>query len=324
MKWILAHIVVFFSFVVALLLQPVSVQAQVPGSCLLLDNSDNQFECSYLGGQSTVVRDYCEPGYTIDATFCSGSAATRVCDDQGTGSCCIPCVPISTGTKAWGESCTASENECAQGLTCRGNTCLKPAATIGLGYSCQATDECASGSGTHPNSFLSCTNNVCRESACLTDAECQRIGGPESSCDPNFRICIDFARDIQSTPLPPFEYCAQVPGDQKEACETCMGGAGLGPEESKKIYTAVGCIATEEQDLAADLIQLLLGLAGGVALLSILAGGFIFTTSQGESNRVKEAKELITAAVSGLLFIIFVVIILDFIGVKILQIPGLG
>jgi len=125
----------------------------------------------------------------------------------------------------------------------------------------------------------------------------------------------------EDTALPPFDYCAQVPEAQQQACQDCVGDD---PNESGSVYTAVGCIGVGEQDLAADLIRLLLGIAGGVALLSILAGAFIFSTSQGESNRVKQAKELITAAVSGLLFIIFIVIIMDFIGVKILQIPGLG
>lgn len=126
-----------------------------------------------------------------------------------------------------------------------------------------------------------------------------------------------------------FDYCMQVPdGDQQEACRECLGGSteAVAPYEfeGKKVYTAVGCVRVDQQGLAADLIRLLLGIAGGVALLSVLAGAFIFSTSQGESGRVKQAKELITAAVSGLLFIIFSVIILDFIGVKILQIPGLG
>jgi hypothetical protein len=94
--------------------------------------------------------------------------------------------------------------------------------------------------------------------------------------------------------------------------------------EGQKIYTAVGCMSVSGEELAGDLIRFLLGVAGGVSLLSMLGAAFILSTSRGESAKVKSAKELITASVTGLLFLIFSVIILQFIGVTILKIPGLG
>ena len=72
------------------------------------------------------------------------------------------------------------------------------------------------------------------------------------------------------------------------------------------------------------LIQIGLSAAGGIALLVILAAGFMLTTSQGEPKRAGEAKEMITAAVIGILFIIFSVTILQFIGYNVLKIPGFG
>jgi hypothetical protein len=117
-----------------------------------------------------------------------------------------------------------------------------------------------------------------------------------------------------------FSYCDQVPaGDQRDACNACVGG-----DPGNKVYTAVGCISTSGSALAGDLIRLFLGVSGGIALLSILAASFILSTSRGDTNKVKQAKDLMTAAVSGLFFIIFSVIILNFIGVEILKIPGLG
>jgi hypothetical protein len=71
-------------------------------------------------------------------------------------------------------------------------------------------------------------------------------------------------------------------------------------------------------------IQIGLGLAGGIALLMIIAAGFLLTTSQNDPKKVTEAKELVTSAVIGLLFIVFSVTILQFIGVTILRIPGFG
>lgn len=161
------------------------------------------------------------------------------------------------------------------------------------------------------------------DAAPLYRGEVKTTGG-ESLCTADLRLSYQGALPQvveEGEQLPDYDYCKQVPTDQQAACQACVGE---NPETSGRLYTAVGCIHVEGESLAADLIRLFLGLAGGIALLSILAGAFLFTTSQGESNRVKQGKELITAAIAGLFFIIFSVIILDFIGVKILQIPGLG
>jgi hypothetical protein len=118
-----------------------------------------------------------------------------------------------------------------------------------------------------------------------------------------------------------FDYCKQAPaGPQRAACQACVGG---NTDDQQKVYTAFGCMGTSGEDLTVDLVRLLLGVVGGIALLSILSAAFLLTTSQGEVSKVKSAKELITASVSGILFIIFSIMILNFIGVKVLRIPGL-
>ena len=64
------------------------------------------------------------------------------------------------------------------------------------------------------------------------------------------------------------------------------------------------------------------GLVGGVALLAIIYGAFIFVTSGGDPNRVRVGREYITYAIVGLLFAIFAVLLLELLGVDILRIPG--
>lgn len=125
-------------------------------------------------------------------------------------------------------------------------------------------------------------------------------------------------------PIGRFTLCGQIPQGtpQRTACEDC----GSYDDEGRPthIYSAIGCIPIDEKGFTRQLIQILLSVSGLIALLSILAGAFLLSTSQGDSNQVKKAKELITAAVSGLFFIIFSTIILDFFGVQILRIPGLS
>lgn len=119
-----------------------------------------------------------------------------------------------------------------------------------------------------------------------------------------------------------FDFCQQVPaGSQRSNCEACYQEAS---EAEGRVYTAVGCIRTGGQGLTQDVIRVLMGISGGIALLSILAGAFLYTVSQGDASKVKEAKGLITAAVTGLFFIIFSIFILQFVGVSIFRIPGLG
>ena len=71
-------------------------------------------------------------------------------------------------------------------------------------------------------------------------------------------------------------------------------------------------------------MRLGLTMGGGVALLMILGSGFILSTSAGDPKRTGEAKEMLVAAITGLIFVIFSVAILQFIGFSVLQIPGFG
>jgi hypothetical protein len=64
-------------------------------------------------------------------------------------------------------------------------------------------------------------------------------------------------------------------------------------------------------------------LAGGFALLLLLYGSFLLATSAGNPDQVQKAQDVIGSAVTGLLFIVFSVVILRIIGVDILGIPGL-
>lgn len=119
-----------------------------------------------------------------------------------------------------------------------------------------------------------------------------------------------------------YKLCDQIPDPGLQTqCRDCAGGDGEGQEG---VWTAVGCINRDPMDITKRLIQVGLGMGGGVALIMTLAGGFILSTSQGDPQKANQAKEMITNAVIGLLFVIFSVVILQFIGVRILNIPGFG
>lgn len=122
-----------------------------------------------------------------------------------------------------------------------------------------------------------------------------------------------------------FELCNQIIDTKlQDECRKCAISGKGGAEGQGGVWTAVGCISRNPVGIAKRFIQVGLGMGGGVAIIMTLAGGFILSTSQGDPQKANQAKEIITNSVIGILFIIFSVVILQFIGVKILQIPGFG
>lgn len=103
---------------------------------------------------------------------------------------------------------------------------------------------------------------------------------------------------------------------------TTCSWRNVGGYDISGIDTGLGCIPTDPAGLTLWFLQLFTLTAGGIALLLLLMGGLKFITSTGDPKALDEAKGTITKAISGLLLIIFSVLILRIIGVDILGIPG--
>lgn len=111
---------------------------------------------------------------------------------------------------------------------------------------------------------------------------------------------------ISPTPLPPPPPCKDF--DDNGKCE--------------RIFTGLGNISTKPEGFIKSIFGIVLSLAGGIALILIIVSGYQMMTSQGNPEKLQGAKETLTSAVVGLLFIIFSMVILQVIGVDILKIPG--
>jgi len=92
------------------------------------------------------------------------------------------------------------------------------------------------------------------------------------------------------------------------------------PSGGQGIQTAIGCVPTQGSTDAfmVFMIQWGLGIGGGVAFLLIIYSGFMIITSEGNPQRLSAGKELLTAAVSGLVLLIFSAFILRIVGRDIL------
>ena len=88
------------------------------------------------------------------------------------------------------------------------------------------------------------------------------------------------------------------------------------------ITTSIGDFPIQAAGIVSKIFSLLLSISGIVALLLIITSGYQLMMSQGNPEKVKGARERLTAAIVGLLFIIFSVAILQIVGVDILHIPG--
>jgi len=90
------------------------------------------------------------------------------------------------------------------------------------------------------------------------------------------------------------------------------------------INTAIGCLPIGNKNtFLVFLLRWAIGISGGVSFILIIYSGFMIMTASGDKRRLQSGKELLTAALSGLILIVFSVFILDLIGIRILKIPGL-
>lgn len=104
----------------------------------------------------------------------------------------------------------------------------------------------------------------------------------------------------------------------------CSAGANS-KGSCSKVDTGLGIsIGTDPQSLIQTLFGLILSFSGGIALLLIIISGYKMLASQGNPEALKGAREQLTAAIVGLLFVILALVILQVIGVDILHIPGFG
>jgi hypothetical protein len=126
-------------------------------------------------------------------------------------------------------------------------------------------------------------------------------------------------------------YCGDPPDEEEEqiprstpAPPPCGDGKGELDSDGKcpSLTTAIGSIKTEPGDFITNLLRILLSISGGIALIIIIYAGYRFMISRGDPEAIGHAKELMTSAIIGLLFLIFSLVILEVIGVDILQLPG--
>lgn len=264
------------------------------------------------------------------------------------------CVPkchqgVSTalcGNKCGGSTCAAKDGTCTSSGICSGEGgsivtgvtgCISPSICCqfptspppsggGGGYDCKDSG-CVPHAGAGSGQYST-------ESACSKGCKSELLPGcPVCTSpyyyDPYTGKCALF-RDSQDPPItyspPTYQTCSKE--------QTCSLGCGCnctppkgftsgalpcGPE-GIQCYTAFGPIKLDPASLVKDFFGIVLSISGGIAVLLIILSGYRLIASQGNPEKINEAKEHLTAAIIGFLFVIFSFSILRFIGVDVLGI----
>ena len=152
------------------------------------------------------------------------------------------------------------------------------------------------------------TNPRCGTS-CNAPVDCARATDNCTSCVEGMCAHSSWGGYVNQT-------CPIADDEEREKCLRCL-------LEVKGSWTALGCLPTNKPaDFVNWLLKFSIGIGGSIAFLLIIFGGFQIILSSGNPEKIKAGKEMITAAIGGLLLIIFSVFILRLIGYDILKIPG--
>ena len=187
-----------------------------------------------------------------------------------------------------------------------------------------------------PNDLFACFTNP---SSCNTAFYVDPNGGSSGNldCSQDSSICGNGDLVcVQKTGDPEKFVCDKLPTEFPSSFTGAVAARQMSPcgkvETNDKIgqYCAsvvsfLGAnnqVPTSAPGLISKLLQIVLAISGVVALIFIIVSGYRFMLSQGNPEAVQEARESLTSAIVGLLFIIFALVILQLITVNILHIPG--
>lgn len=118
-----------------------------------------------------------------------------------------------------------------------------------------------------------------------------------------------------------------VPAASTPGIAACTLLVGALPEiivHPPKVNTALGCLSIEFVTTVQTIFDWAIGVTGGVIFFVILLATLRIVTSRGDPKAVKAGQELLTSALLGFVLIAFAVVLLNVIGIKVLNLGNLG
>lgn len=133
------------------------------------------------------------------------------------------------------------------------------------------------------------------------------VGSANWAC-PDDAACQALQTNPAAAGYQPIDLCQFANSPECTACKAQNG-----------IWTALGCIPFEGDAFVIALVRLIMGIAGFISLAMMLTGTIIMMTGGGNQEQMKKGREIFTGAGTGLLFLIFSVIILQIISRDIIR-----
>lgn len=200
-----------------------------------------------------------------------------------------PPTPGQQLTIGWG---TWSAN-CGSGSTIIGTNCFIPT---------DSSSEVTINPGLNDGTYCAWIFGGCTASPDLNNAQCGR----------SFQV----GSSSGGTPWTPPDERSTFMCRGNPSCEQCI--------LSGNWWTVFGCIPTGQGGFVQTIVNLVTGVAGGIAFLIMLKGAALLMTSQGDPNQIQAGKSSMTKGAAGLLIVVFATVILRIIAADILKLPGFG
>ncbi|MDP3900427.1 MAG: pilin [bacterium] len=174
----------------------------------------------------------------------------------------------------------------AQGQPCGICGIASGAITNGTPGVCSVNSNC----GDPASNFCVSPLGYCKNNAatCVNSANC-----PASECRPN----------ANAGNCDPGLVCANQGGTVGVVCVK-KGANVWGPKDVDVLAAQAGLGTDDPREIVSNVINVIIGFLGIIAVVLIIAGGFMWMTAAGNDDKISTAKKMMTAGVAGLVILL--------------------
>ncbi len=238
--------------------------------------------------------------HSIERVNCSSQGSRCVagegyCENPGTSEICKERLAVNS-------SCNPElkdPGDCKDGLICQTQSdgsgkCYRP--LTGTGTTCYKCRSSSEWDGTK------CVGPLATDPKACIEPETREYCASGFSCSQG-RGCITNPQDGDEV---------EKPQPLKTPCEKSLTGVVTG--QCYGVFSGLGIrLPTNPLLLIPQILEVILGFAGAIVIILIIRSGYKLMFSQGNPEKVQEARDELTSAIVGLLFIIFSFVLLQFI-----------